>query len=177
MKTTAHDFALQYMRDHAAANNITWAATRLGWRAKLRVPGGRRIFDSETEYGALKRAFDEVNKNMPCIQRSSLIEQQAQTTTASLNEIYDGREVVAQAEWESYDLGNYECEDCSGWEWTIPGNTMTRPIFLAGQEDEPSIAAQFTVEFKDGTAEIINAYASCDGETIGQRANQNQVKP
>jgi hypothetical protein len=170
MKTTAHDFALQYMRDHAAANNITWAATRLGWRAKLRVPGGRRIFDSETEYGALKRAFDELNQNVPCIHAGTMIEQASQEISAPDNALYNAREMVAQVEWESYDLGNYECEDCSGWETTIPGNKMTRTVFLELHRSEPSVTAQFTVEFKEGPAEITNAYASYAGNTIGQRA-------
>jgi len=35
---------------------------------------------------------------------------------------------------------------------------------------EPSVTAQFTVEFKEGTAEITNAYANYAGNTIGQRA-------
>ena len=90
------------------------------------------------------------------------------------------RTAAADAVYEAFDFGA-TVEDQSGWEYVTPGDEWTRPVFVRANEEEledaPSTKLTFVVRFKEGTAEILNAYAidakgslwgeSDDGRRIG----------
>jgi hypothetical protein len=60
-----------------------------------------------------------------------------------------------------YDFGDTKIEATGGWEWTTPGNEITRVIFLAPVDEADSTEkAWFTVRFADNqSVDVIEVYA------------------
>ena len=81
------------------------------------------------------------------------------------------RHAAADAEWMGYDLGpGVASNDQSGLEWTGDGQRMERTVYLdlgdgAGHETR----GRFVVDFRPGSATVLGAVVSVDGEDLGSR--------
>lgn len=81
------------------------------------------------------------------------------------------RRANAQAAFEAhlFDRGGNP-EEADGWEHQHPGNTWSRTVYFPNTEEEdgPTVSGRYTVEFEPKTAEIKSAYASINGNDIGE---------
>ena len=87
------------------------------------------------------------------------------------SELLYARGTNADAEWMNYNLGPlWQSGSQSGWEHTTGQNTWKRPVYLFKDDDEgPSTAAEFEVQFTPGTANVVHAVATIKGAEIGHR--------
>ncbi len=88
------------------------------------------------------------------------------------NDLVDRRREAADGEFERYDMGGETVEDSSGWEYTIPGTEMSRPVFFrnADDPDADSVTGHFRVVFAaSDSAEVVEAYAAIRGSEFGTR--------
>jgi hypothetical protein len=83
------------------------------------------------------------------------------------------RQRAADREFDSYEFGR-EVADAGAWERVTPGTTWTRPVYVKSP-DAPTVLGQFTVVFNNDAATIANAYATVDGETIGNRPRPTAI--
>jgi hypothetical protein len=81
----------------------------------------------------------------------------------------DRRIDAADRALEDYKFVGFDVEDLDGWEWTSPGSTMTRVIWIDDREASGELRkATFTVVFQgDFSAIIVECYATLDGTNIG----------
>jgi hypothetical protein len=81
---------------------------------------------------------------------------------------------AAEAAFLSYDFGETEIEATGGWEWTQPGDEVSRPLFLAPLDSnaEATDKAFFNVRFATNeSVEVIEAFAITEsGSLFGSRA-------
>jgi len=84
-------------------------------------------------------------------------------STLDENILDELRRVKIDEIWETVDLGldkmGWGYADDSGWEHIMPSNEYSRVFFYYEHPDtdEPSKSATFTVQFKDGSAEVESA--------------------
>jgi hypothetical protein len=94
---------------------------------------------------------------------------------ASMNRIdrqafEDARAQAGEQAYEIYDFGDIDMEDISrrGFGHTSGENTYVCEVYFPDIEDpDASITGYFTVVFQENSAEIINCYASINGNDIG----------
>ena len=84
-----------------------------------------------------------------------------------VTELWGQRHEEADMEFESF-VFPAEVVGSSGWDYTVPGNEMTKTVFLEGPLGENSIAAKFVVTFGEGKADVITADGYINGEKIEQ---------
>lgn len=85
------------------------------------------------------------------------------------------KQVLANAAWEAYDVGDAIVAEANGWEWIEGGSSMSRVFFIEAPERADADGGQcsrkmtFTVLFKSAdSANIKEVYALTDmGEYIG----------
>ena len=91
-------------------------------------------------------------------------------------DFHDRRRAAAEREFHSYDFGDAKFTDTSGWEWSVPGDVWTRGIFFEKNEEErlgnpdvTTILGHFSVEFAEGTEDVVTSYAWCGDNDVGHR--------
>lgn len=84
-----------------------------------------------------------------------------------INKLWGDRHEEADMEFESFSFPA-EVVASSGWDYTVPGNEMTKTVFLEAPEGEESIAAKFVVTFDEGKADVLTADGYIKGEIIEQ---------
>lgn len=88
------------------------------------------------------------------------------------------REVRAESEFECYDFGEVGIEGTLGWEYTTPGNTWSRTVYLANESGGASHQITFTVVFAEGSDSVAEAYAiDHAGVIFGKRPAQPEAVP
>lgn len=79
------------------------------------------------------------------------------------------RAEIADRIFETYDFGEYEIVDHEGWEYCVPGLSMTK-IFYIDADGDASQRGSFTVQFRSESSLVVtDASAMVDGEIIGFR--------
>lgn len=68
------------------------------------------------------------------------------------------RHEAAQEAYEAYDFG-CSIEDHDGWDAVIPGNSMSRNVYIESEPGGPVERVGFTVCFAPDTAEVVECYA------------------
>lgn len=101
---------------------------------------------------------------------------------STLNSTLDAdRRMVADTQFSNYDFGDLaEVEDASGWEYTSPGTTWGRAVFLQTDEGDDAGSTQnvnFVVRFKENTSECETAYAITNkGVVFGSAMKDEKVE-
>ncbi|MFC5505447.1 hypothetical protein [Bosea massiliensis] len=86
---------------------------------------------------------------------------------APVDQLDNDRGVAADQAWLNYDFG-YPVQDAEGWERITPGDEWTRKAYFDG--DEPGAATvqgSFTVRFEPGNASVVEVFALCNGQRVG----------
>lgn len=84
-----------------------------------------------------------------------------------VSRLWQDRHEEADSEFASFTFPT-EVVESSGWDYTMPGNEMTKTVFLESPAGEDSIAAKFVVTFDEGKADVISADGYVNGEKIEQ---------
>ena len=83
------------------------------------------------------------------------------------------RHEAADREFETYEFGGAGIGEVDGWAYETPGTEMSRTVWFQNAEDPdgPDLKGHFTVRFAaTDSAEIEDAYASLNGNDVGERA-------
>jgi hypothetical protein len=91
-----------------------------------------------------------------------------------MSDLVDLRTKAAEREFQNYEFGDDNTvEAANGWESDSGDDEVSRVVFFAPRESDEdqstSVRGHFTVVFQPGTAEVLEAYATCDGEDVGYR--------
>lgn len=83
------------------------------------------------------------------------------------------RRLAATNEWVEYDFDGHDPVNADGWNYVTNENEMTRICYFESQDEKSGSTKKghFTVIFEPESANVKHAYASLDGNDIGQRYN------
>lgn len=95
-----------------------------------------------------------------------------------MDELLSSRQAMADAELAGYSFGEEVSVASTGaWDSQEGTDRVIYPLFMQNAKgtDAATDIGQFTVEFEQGTANVIGAYASVNGNEIGIRAEESQT--
>lgn len=82
-----------------------------------------------------------------------------------VSKLWEDRHEEADGEFASFTFPA-EVGESSGWEYAVPGNEMTKVVYLESPTGKDSIAAKFVVTFEEGKADVLTVDGYINGEPI-----------